>query len=286
MHAIEFCRQDIAPAGSDWALALRGTVPAAGNRLLGLLCFAARVADIPHRASEPAVAHTQFAWWRAQLADDNATPATRHPSLQAMGAWGYTSGVRERLDALIDCAHADLNFAGFATAAEADTFFNRRAAVFGALCSDALCSDALSSDEPEAGWPAAAQQAFGRFHAYLQVMHHFRRDAGAGLIYFPEDALRAHGLEPEQLLRPQRSEAFRAFMSSRRTHEEQALASELAGLDRRQRQAGRPLLRWLRLQRAWLKLTADDGFQLYDHRLETGPLLKRLALWQLLPGLA
>ncbi len=278
MHAIEFCRQDIAPAGSDWDLALRGSAAHAANRLLGLLCFAARVADIPHRASEPAVAHTQFAWWRAQLAEDTAaTPiaTTRHPSLEAMAAWGRTAEVRDRLAALIDCAHVDLDFAGFATGDDADAFFNRRATLLGGLCSEAL----------DAHWPAAAQLAFGRFHEYLQLMHHFRRDAGAGLIYFPEDALRSHGLEPEQLMRPLRSDAFRQFMAARRTLEEQMLAAGLATLDRRQRQTGRVLLRWLALQRAWLKLTADDGFQLYDHRLETGPLLKRLALWRLLPGL-
>lgn len=263
MDARSFCRQDVAPAHSELASALRGLDTDTELALLGAFAFHQRVCDIPHRASERQLADTQLQWWRSQLTTE---AASTHPSLQALADLrARIPAVTLLLSALLDTVEADMDFAGFAEQHELDGFLQQR----GELLLQLLCYPlgiALTSD---------LGKAIGGFLEYAQLVQDFPRHASAGVIYLPYSQLGQLGFSAEQL--SQRTDHdLRALFGQQTAHQREQLRAGLRQLDRHTARQLAPILTLLALRSRWLSATEADGYALQRYRLQLGTLQR----WQ------
>lgn len=263
MQAREFCRQEIAPAHSELATALKGVASEPELALLGTFAFHQRVCDIPHRASERALAQAQLQWWRTQLTPD---AHSTHPSLQALAP------LRERvpalthlLNGLLDTVEADIDFAGFAEQQELDGFLQQRGELLLQLLGYAL-------DVPLTS-PAA--KAIGGFLEYTQLVREFARHASAQVVYLPYNHLHQQGLTAEQLCRPTAVD-LRAVFTAQTAHQRLLLREGLRTLATPTARRLAPVLILLTLRSRWLAATEADGYALQRYCLQLGALQR----WQ------
>lgn len=283
MQAFEFCRNDVAPRFSDWAVACHDLNAKKQQELFAVLSFASRVADIPHRASDVAVATTQIQWWQRQLAsigaqiDDDtryrelgAESITLHPSLVAMRPLLTRSpDAITSLQRLLEHASADVEFSGFATEHELHHFWQLR--------SEALWTLLLSVFEQDYSEHWAAMTALVE---WSQLLKQWPRYALDGIIYFPEEWLSSHQLSAQQLTEKHQSLALQKLLAERSSDYRLKAQQAIAAIPVADRIVVSPLLRWLHLQNAWLKKTERAGYPLYDFRIELGWLQKRWCCWR------
>ena len=275
MDARTFCRQDVAPAHSDLACALKGLDADTELALLGCFAFHQRVCDIPHRASERQLAETQLQWWRTQLTTD---AHSTHPSLQALAPLRARSpAITPLLSALLDTVEQDIDFAGFAEQAELDGFLQQRGELLLQLLGYAL-DVALTSD---------STKAIGGFLEYCQLVQDFARHAGAHVVYLPYQQLGEFGLSADQLCQ-QTSTDLRALFSAQTAHQRALLRDGLQGLNRASVKRLAPVLILLALRSRWLAATEADGYALQRHRLQLGGLqrwqTRLVTQWKLATG--
>lgn len=282
MSAFEFCQQDVAPRFSDWAFASASMSATQQAELFGVLSYAQRVADIPHRASEMQVATAQISWWQQQLAavaekdgeqpykNLAATEITIHPSLVAMQSLLQREPeALSWLTQLLEHANEDLQFAGFQQESELMHFWQHR---HQPLWSIKLAVFRQPFAEPWLPLAALAE--------WVQVLKRWPTLMADGVVYLPESWLTEQQLTISDLVEKKAPNALPillANISSRMRNQANAALISLSAETRTQTQ---PLLRWLHLQNAWLKATERAGFPLYEYRLELGSLQKRFVVWR------
>jgi len=297
MQAFEFCRDDVAPRFSDWAFAARGLSAQQKQALFGALCFAYRVADIPHRASEAQIAQAQIAWWRNQvqlmMGEDpapvsnaassknrqenyidvgsvsNAIAAdsefSTHPSLQCLAALlKRKPELVTRLQSLVEHAEHDVHFTGYQTQDEWIKDWSLR--------TDATWALLLATVELEmnANW-----RAIGLFAEWIMLLKQWPRFAKDGVIYLPTDLLAKAGLSAEALTAEPESPAFATLLAEQSLRLTQNARDALTSLTPIERNQSVVFRRWLHLQLAWLNATSKQRFPLYRYRIELGALQKR-----------
>jgi len=282
MSAFEFCQQDVAPRFSDWAVASTGMHHAQQAELFGVLSYAQRVADIPHRASEMQVATAQISWWQQQLvaiAEQDAEPAyqnlttkdiTVHPSLVAMHPLQQRQPeMLTWLTQLLEHANEDLQFAGFHDESEWKHFWQHRHQPLWSLLLTVF-------RQPFADhWLPLAALA-----EWVQVLKRWPKLMADGVVYLPEDCLATQQLQAADLVERKSPEKLPALLADFSTRLRREANEALALLSPQTRNQTQPLLRWLHLQNAWLTATERAGYPLHDYRIELGSLRKRFVAWR------
>jgi len=262
MNAREFCRQDVAPPHSDLATALNGVESDTELALLGTFAFYQRVTEIPHRASERALADMQLQWWRSQLTSE---AASTHPSLQALTAIRQQQpSVDGALQQLLDTVASDIEFSGFADQPELDACLQRR----GVALVELTCACLRVKLPPELA------ATLGAFLEYCQLVQDFPRHASAGVVYLPVSELGQHGLSAEQICHHTDADLSGLF-AAQTQHQIERLRQSLPTLDATTARTLAPLLVLIALRYRWLIATASDGYAMQRYRLHLGVLQRR-----------
>jgi phytoene synthase len=270
------CERLARPVGSPFRLASLKLSPRRRRAVTALRALDVSLAEISESISEPQVAMTKLEWWRQSLLGMTEGRA-EHPVLQSLlaalddlgegeAARSQDSPLVARLEDRLGATRIELEYEGFATEGDLDTFLEAR---YGSLFG--LYAQLLDVDEATA--KAAAR--LGRWHGRLERARLLGRHARAGRVYLPAERLSAHGLEEADLYRPRAREARAALFAEELEHMEAGLAAWET--------PGRPprLFRILRaIDREQLRLMQADPAAMTETRIEISPVRQWWIAWK------
>lgn len=272
MEPLDYCRNLVAPPGSDLYYALRFTPSRARAGLLAVHAFAREVTAIPHNVSDTGVAAVKLNWWREEF-DRTLRNEGRHPVSQALGpviaARGMTAdGFRE----LLEGAAMDLEYGAYPGFRELSVYLHRTAGALESL-SVSLCGPVNADTTRFAHDLGMGLGLFDRLRT-------LRRDVDAGRCYIPEDELRDAGVDRSTLAGHATPPAVRDLLTTQAARVDDFLVQadrRLSGGDRRAQHFG--LIR-LALARTLLREMADDGYPLLERGFELTPVRKLWIAWR------
>ena len=132
----EYCQQRAAKSGSSFYYSFLFLPPERRRAITALYAFCREVDDVVDEVTDPGVARSKLAWWRAEIVAAYAgTP--QHPVARALvpvvAAYGLP---QEHLQAVIDGMAMDLERARYLDFADLETYCHRVAGVVGLLSAE------------------------------------------------------------------------------------------------------------------------------------------------------
>jgi phytoene synthase len=268
----EYCQQRAAKSGSSFYYSFLFLPPERRRAITALYAFCREVDDVVDEATDPGVARSKLAWWRAEIVAAYAgTP--QHPVARALvpvvAAYGLP---QEHLQAVIDGMAMDLERARYLDFAELETYCHRVAGVVGLLSAEIF------------GYSQPATRGYARDLGIAFQLTNIIRDVGEdarrGRVYLPQADLARHGVTASALLQRTESAEFRAMMADQVARARTWYARALEQLPAVDRAAQRPGLIMAAIYRSLLEEIERERFAVLDQRIALTPLRKLWIAWK------
>lgn len=221
----------------DRALAALFAPREARADLLALIAFNVELAGIGEHVSEPQLGAMRLQWWSDALGKVSQGETTGHPVADAVGAALQRRKLsRARLDAMIDARSFDIAGKIMPDRQALETYLHDTA---GALF--ALSAESLGARGPAVELAAAEA---GLAYGLTGLMRALPVHAARGRVDLPADALRRHGVSPEDVLAGKGKQGILDLLGELRQKARAALGAagqHAAVLDVEARAAFRPL---------------------------------------------
>jgi phytoene synthase len=268
----EYCQQRAAKSGSSFYYSFLFLPPERRRAITALYAFCREVDDVVDEVTDPGVARSKLAWWRAEIVAAYAgTP--QHPVARALvpvvAAYGLP---QEHFQAVIDGMAMDLERARYLDFADLETYCHRVAGVVGLLSAEIFgCSQ-----------PATRGYArdLGIAFQLTNIIRDVGEDARRGRVYLPQADLARHGVSASALLQRTESAAFRAMMAEQVARARTWYARALEQLPAVDRAAQRPGLIMAAIYRSLLEEIERERFAVLDQRIALTPLRKLWIAWK------
>jgi phytoene synthase len=268
----EYCQQRAAKSGSSFYYSFLFLPPERRRAITALYAFCREVDDVVDEVTDPGVARSKLAWWRAEIVAAYAgTP--QHPVARALvpvvAAYGLP---QEHLQAVIDGMAMDLERARYLDFADLETYCHRVAGVVGLLSAEIF------------GYSQPATRAYARDLGIAFQLTNIIRDVGEdarrGRVYLPQADLARHGVTASALLQRTESAEFRAMMAEQVARARTWYARALEQLPTVDRAAQRPGLIMAAIYRSLLEEIERERFAVLDQRIALTPLRKLWIAWK------
>jgi len=268
----EYCQQRTARSGTSFYYSFMFLPPERRRAITALYAFCREVDDAVDEASDPVIARTKLAWWRAEIgAAFTGTP--QHPVALALKPVVAKFRLpEEHFHAVIDGMAMDLDCSRYADFAELERYCHCVAGVVGLMSAEIF------------GYVNPATRAYARDLGIAFQLTNIIRDVGEdarrGRIYLPQDELTLHGVDPSSLLRRESSEALLMVMSEQAARARRWYARALDALPAEDRRAQKPGLIMAAIYRTLLDEIEADGFRVLERRIALTPLRKLWIAWK------
>jgi phytoene synthase len=268
----EYCQQRAAKSGSSFYYSFLFLPPERRRAITALYAFCREVDDVVDEVTDPGVARSKLAWWRAEIVAAYAgTP--QHPVARALvpvvAAYGLP---QEHLQAVIDGMAMDLERARYLDFADLETYCHRVAGVVGLLSAEIF------------GYSQPATRGYARDLGIAFQLTNIIRDVGEdarrGRVYLPQADLARHGVNASALLQRTESAEFRAMMAEQVARARTWYARALEQLPAVDRAAQRPGLIMAAIYRSLLEEIERERFAVLDQRIALTPLRKLWIAWK------
>jgi phytoene synthase len=268
----EYCQQRAAKSGSSFYYSFLFLPPERRRAITALYAFCREVDDLVDEVTDPGVARSKLAWWRAEIVAAYAgTP--QHPVARALvpvvAAYGLP---QEHLQAVIDGMAMDLERARYLDFADLETYCHRVAGVVGLLSAEIF------------GYSQPATRGYARDLGIAFQLTNIIRDVGEdarrGRVYLPQADLARHGVTASALLQRTESAEFRAMMAEQVARARTWYARALEQLPTVDRAAQRPGLIMAAIYRSLLEEIERERFAVLDQRIALTPLRKLWIAWK------
>jgi phytoene synthase len=268
----EYCQQRAAKSGSSFYYSFLFLPPERRRAITALYAFCREVDDVVDEVTDPGVARSKLAWWRAEIVAAYAgTP--QHPVARALvpvvAAYGLP---QEHFQAVIDGMAMDLERARYLDFADLETYCHRVAGVVGLLSAETF------------GYSQPATRGYARDLGIAFQLTNIIRDVGEdarrGRVYLPQADLARHGVTASALLQRTESAAFRAMMAEQVARARTWYARALEQLPTVDRAAQRPGLIMAAIYRSLLEEIERERFAVLDQRIALTPLRKLWIAWK------
>ncbi|HSN46380.1 MAG TPA: presqualene diphosphate synthase HpnD [Casimicrobiaceae bacterium] len=268
----EYCQQRAAKSGSSFYYSFLFLPPERRRAITALYAFCREVDDVVDEVTDPGVARSKLAWWRAEIVAAYAgTP--QHPVARALvpvvAAYGLP---QEHLQAVIDGMAMDLERARYLDFADLETYCHRVAGVVGLLSAEIF------------GYSQPATRGYARDLGIAFQLTNIIRDVGEdarrGRVYLPQADLARHGVTASALLQRTESAEFRAMMAEQVARARTWYARALEQLPAVDRAAQRPGLIMAAIYRSLLEEIERERFAVLDQRIALTPLRKLWIAWK------
>ncbi len=252
--------------------------------LFALYAFNAELARVAEQVSEAPLGAIRLQWWREAIECAASGEATGHPIADAVGDMVGAGGPtrervsRERVAALIDARHFDVETKIMPDGAALDAYLHDTAGALFALAAE--IAGAKGASVKGASVEQAARAA-GTAYGLTGLMRALPVHAARGLVFLPADALRHYGTSPEQVLAGKTSDGLGELLAALRAKAKEALRMAerlIGGLEAPARSAFVPLS----LVDPYLAALENSGGDPLREIADINPLYRlwRMARWR------
>ena len=268
----EYCQQKAAQSGSSFYYSFLFLEPERRRAITALYAFCREVDDAVDEPSDPQVARSKLAWWRAEVAQLYAGNP-QHPVTRALAPLIERYGItHERLGEIIDGMEMDLTQTRYLDYANLRLYCHRVAGVVGLLAARIFGF----SDERTLEYAENLGLAF----QLTNIIRDVGEDARNNRIYLPMDELKRFEVPAADILNGRHSDAFVQLMNFQAQRAEDAYEAAFAALPAPDRRAQRPGLVMAAIYRTLLGEIRRDGFQVLRQRTSLTPVRKLWLAWK------
>jgi phytoene synthase len=269
----QYCQEKAAASGSSFYYSFLFLPKERRQAITALYAFCREVDDVADECSDPNIARTKLAWWRAEIANLFAGNP-QHPVAQALAAAVRNYGLaEEHFMEIIDGMEMDLDQNRYADFKQLQLYCYRVASVVGLLSATIFGY----TDRKTLKYAHDLGMAFQLTNIIRDVGEDARRDR----IYLPQDELARFGVSEIDIIHGHETGQVRQLLEFQiaRAHEfYQRAFTELPAVDRR---AQRPGLMMAAIYRTLLgEIQADGCEKVLNHRISLTPLRKFWLAWR------
>jgi 15-cis-phytoene synthase len=272
MSPDEYCQQKAAASGSSFYYSFLFLPSDRRRAITALYAFCREVDDVVDESTDPHLAATRLAWWRAEVANLAAGKA-QHPVTKALGVFKDVFSITgERLNEIIDGMEMDLTQTRYLDWPSLERYCYRVAGVVGVLAAGIFgYRDARTLEY--------AKQ-LGIAFQLTNIIRDVGEDARKNRIYLPIEDLQRFGVTAADILQARETPAFHELMAFEAARAKAHYRQALDALPRDDRRAQRPGLIMAAIYRALLGEIERDGFRVLAQRTSLTPLRKFWIAWK------
>ncbi|MGV3573450.1 MAG: presqualene diphosphate synthase HpnD [Ramlibacter sp.] len=268
----QYVQEKAAASGSSFYYAFLFLPPQRRAAITAFYAFCREVDDVVDEVSDPAIARTKLAWWRAQVTQAFDGRPT-HPVMQALMPCVPRFELEEdQLQSVIRGCQMDLEQTRYLDFPNLQRYCHLVAGVVGEVA-------ARIFGQSQDGTTAYAHK-LGQAMQLTNIIRDVGEDAMRGRIYLPVSELQQFDVKAHVILQRKHSVRFNALMQfqAQRAH---ALYDEaLALLPPEDRRAQKPGLMMASIYRTLLREIEDEDFKVLNQRISLTPVRKLWLAWK------
>ena len=268
----QYVQDKAAASGSSFYYAFLFLPPQRRAAITAFYAFCREVDDVVDEVSDPAIARTKLAWWRAQVTQAFDGRPT-HPVMQALMPSVPEFGLEEEhLQAVIRGCQMDLEQTRYLDYPNLQRYCHLVAGVVGEVA-------ARIFGQSQAATTAYAH-TLGQAMQLTNIIRDVGEDAIRGRIYLPVNELQQFDVKAHEILQRKHSDRFVALMQfqAQRAHALYAQALEL--LPAEDRRAQKPGLMMASIYRTLLREIEAEDFKVLNQRISLTPVRKLWLAWK------
>ena len=268
----EYCQRKAAQSGSSFYYSFLFLPPQRRRAITALYAFCREVDDVVDACTEPQLARTRLAWWRAEVVGAFQGKPTHPVMLSLAEALRIYNLPQELFMEIIDGMEMDLSQTRYADFKALQLYCYRAASVVGLLAAEVFGYE----DRRTLKYAHDLGLAF----QLTNIIRDVGEDARLGRIYLPGDELDRFGVPAEDILHVRYSNAFRNLMEFQIERADHLYEQAFAQLPAQDRRAQRPGLVMAAIYRTLLREIHRDGCRVLDRRTALTPIRKLWIAWR------
>jgi phytoene synthase len=268
----QYCRQKAAASGSSFYYSFLFLPDERRRAITALYAFCREVDDVVDESSDPQLAATKLAWWRAEVASMYEGKA-QHPVTRALLPFVQPFSLsRENLLEIIAGMEMDLTQTRYLDWANLERYCHRVASVVGLLAAGIFGY----RDERTLEYARRLGLAF----QLTNIIRDVGEDARKNRIYLPMADMKQFNVPASDILNARETPEFHALMAFEAARAKAFYEGAFAALPAGDRRAQRPGLIMAAIYRALLEEIERDGFRVLNARVSLTPIRKFWLAWK------
>jgi phytoene synthase len=268
----QYVQQKAAASGSSFYYAFLFLPPPRRAAITAFYAFCREVDDVVDEVTDPGVARTKLAWWKAEVAQAFAGNPS-HPVLKALMPGVAAFGLaQDQLQSVIRGCEMDLEQTRYLDFPNLQRYCHLVAGVVGEVS-----ARIFGQTRPDT---TSYAHKLGLAFQLTNIIRDVGEDALRGRIYLPVNELQQFDVKAHEILQRKYSDRFVTLMQfqAQRAH---ALYDEaLALLPSEDRRAQKPGLMMASIYRTLLREIEDEQFKVLNQRISLTPVRKLWLAWK------
>ncbi len=268
----EYVQQKAAASGSSFYYAFLFLPKPRRAAITAFYAFCREVDDVVDETTDPGVAQTKLAWWRAEVAK-SFSDAPSHPVMKALLPLAADYGIEPRhLLAIIDGCQMDLEQTRYLDFPNLQRYCHLVAGIVGEVAANIFGQSQRQTTQ--------YAHTLGLALQLTNIIRDVGEDAMRGRIYLPVNELQQFDVKAHEILKRSYSDRFAALMKFQATRAQRLYEEAFALLPFEDRRAQKPGLMMASIYRTLLHEIERDNFQVMRQRVSLTPLRKLWLAWK------
>ena len=273
MNPDQYVQDKAASSGSSFYYAFLFLPKERRAAITAFYAFCREVDDVVDEVTDPGVAATKLAWWKAEV-HKAFTGQSSHPVMQALMPHSKAYGIEERhLQAVIEGCQMDLDQTRYLDYAGLQRYCHLVAGVVGEVAARIFGQ----VDDRTTEYAHALGQAL----QLTNIIRDVGEDAMRGRIYLPISELQQFDVKAHEINKREYSDRFTALMQFQAERAHGLYDKAMALLPDVDRRAQKPGLMMASIYRTLLREIESENFQVLHQRISLTPLRKLWLVWKM-----
>ena len=273
MNPDQYVQDKAASSGSSFYYAFLFLPKERRAAITAFYAFCREVDDVVDEVTDPGVAATKLAWWKAEV-HKAFTGQSSHPVMQALMPHSKAYGIEEHhLQAVIEGCQMDLDQTRYLDYAGLQRYCHLVAGVVGEVAARIFGQ----VDDRTTEYAHALGQAL----QLTNIIRDVGEDAMRGRIYLPISELQQFDVKAHEINKREYSDRFTALMRFQAERAHGLYDKALALLPDVDRRAQKPGLMMASIYRTLLREIESENFQVLHQRISLTPLRKLWLVWKM-----
>lgn len=273
MNPDQYVQDKAASSGSSFYYAFLFLPKERRAAITAFYAFCREVDDVVDEVTDPGVAATKLAWWKAEV-HKAFTGQSSHPVMQALMPHSKAYGIEEHhLQAVIEGCQMDLDQTRYLDYAGLQRYCHLVAGVVGEVAARIFGQ----VDDRTTEYAHALGQAL----QLTNIIRDVGEDAMRGRIYLPISELQQFDVKAHEINKREYSDRFTALMRFQAERAHGLYDKALALLPDADRRGQKPGLMMASIYRTLLREIESENFQVLHQRISLTPLRKLWLVWKM-----